>query len=190
MNIREFVFNLQKVYEEMGQTFSGYQKSTGLGCLNGCGRCCLNPEIEASVLEMLPFALKIHDEGKTEEWFQKLEISTQEHCLLLVSTGETGQGYCSSYQERPSICRMFGVAGTRDKHQKIALSICKYIKESQPELSRQMNAEQDPTTPLIPLWTSKLATLDPELIQKKLPINLAIKGALEKVSLYAQYQNL
>ena len=109
MNIREFVFNLQKVYEEMSETFSDYQKSTGLSCLNSCGRCCLNPDVEASVLEMLPLALKIHDEGKTEEWFQKLENSTQEHCLLLVSTGETGQGYCSSYQERPSICRMFGV---------------------------------------------------------------------------------
>lgn len=190
MNIREFVFNLQKVYEEMAQTFSDYQKSTGLNCLASCGRCCQNPDIEASVLEMLPLALKIYDEGKIEEWFHKLETSEQEFCLLQVPHGAPGQGYCTSYQERPSICRMFGVAGTLDKHREITLSICRPIKEAQPELVLQRISEKNPDTPLISLWSSKLATLDPELIQKKLPINLAIKGALEKISFYAQYQDL
>lgn len=130
MNIREFTFKVKKVYDEMSETFSIYQASTGLHCLSNCGRCCQNPDVEASVLEMLPFALKIYDEGKLDEWLTKLETTDQKHCLLFVPTGGEGEGRCGSYNERPSVCRMFGVAGTFNKHHQVTLSICKYIKEN------------------------------------------------------------
>lgn len=185
MNIREFALNLQKVYEDMSETFGAYQKSTGLNCLASCGRCCTNPEIEASVLEMIPFALKAHDDGTLDQWLDRLETSQQSHCLFLIPNGETGQGYCSSYNERPSVCRMFGVAGTYDKHRNIKLSICKHIKEA-----HSTDVQIDESIPLIPLWSAKLAALDPNLITKKIPINLAMKEALQKVALYAQYQSL
>jgi Fe-S-cluster containining protein len=183
MSIRDFSLNLQKVYDEMAQTFSAYQASTGLKCLTGCGRCCKNPEIEASVLEMIPFALKIYDEGKLDIWLDKLFESGQAHCLIFQANGEEGLGQCGSYQERPAVCRMFGVAGTFDKHHQVTLSICKYIKEAQPELA--LASEH---TPLIPNWSSRLSSLDPALTQNKMPINQAIKAALEKIAFYAQYQ--
>jgi uncharacterized protein len=184
MNIREFSFNLQKVYNEMAETFSAYQKSTGLACLSGCGKCCMNPDIEASVLEMVPLALKIYDENNVDEWMERLERPERDYCLLFISYGE-GKGICSSYQERPSVCRMFGVAGTYDKYKRPALSVCKYIKEAYPVLAQPAS-----DTPLIPLWFSKMSSLDPELTKKKIPINDAIKEALQKVALYAQYQSL
>jgi Fe-S-cluster containining protein len=183
MNIREFSLNLQKVYNEMSKAFIEYQLSTGLHCLSGCGRCCLNPEIEASVLEMFPLALRIYEEGKAEEWLDKLENNTQESCLLFQSFGE-GQGFCGSYNERPAICRMFGVGAT-DKHQKVRHSICKYIKETADNLP-----EANEKTPLISEWNTKLGNLNPELIRERKPINLAIKEAILKVALYAQYQDL
>lgn len=183
MNIREFAFNLQKVYAEMSATFSAYQSSTGLHCLANCGRCCMNPDVEASVLEMIPFALKIYDLGQLDEWLEKLETNTQEYCLLFVPGESIGEGKCGSYLERPSVCRMFGVAGTFDKYQNITHSICKYIKELNSTIPTGT-----PETPLIPQWSAKLSGLDPELTQKKLPMNLAIKGALEKIAFYTQYQ--
>jgi Fe-S-cluster containining protein len=183
MNIREFSLNLQKVYAEMSETFGQYQSSTGLNCLSGCGRCCMNPDIEASPLEMIPLALKIYDEGKLDEWLQKLESPGRDFCLLLKESENEGQGQCISYNERPSICRMFGVGGVFDKHHKTTLSICKYIKEASKNFPETTDG-----APLIPLWSSKLASLDPELTQKKYPINKAIKLALEKVAFYAQYQ--
>ena len=73
MNIREFSRELQNIYDEMGKHFSEYQKSTGLHCLEGCGKCCTNPEVEASVLEMIPFALRMYDENRLDEWLEKLE---------------------------------------------------------------------------------------------------------------------
>jgi Fe-S-cluster containining protein len=177
MNIREFAFNLQKLYEEMSDTFSAYQSGTGLNCIAGCGRCCLNPEIEASILEMIPFALKIYDQGQLDEWLLKLEERENPLCILLVNDR------CSSYQERPSVCRMFGAAGTFNKHNEVTHSICKYIKELNANIP-----EANASTPLIPQWSSKLSVLDPDLIGNKLPINLAMKGALEKIAFYTQYQ--
>lgn len=184
MNIREFSFNLQKVYNDMAETFSAYQKSTGLNCLSGCGKCCMNSDVEASVLEMIPFALKIHDENKLDEWLAKIENPGQDYCLLFISHGGS-KGSCGHYNERPSVCRMFAVAGTYDKHRNITLSVCKTIKEHNPELARP-----DSDTPMIPDWFTKLSSLEPDLTKKKLPINEAIKEALQKVALYAQYQGL
>lgn len=184
MNIREFSLNLQEVYSEMSKTFQEYQLSTGLHCLSGCGRCCLNPEIEASVYEMIPLALRIYDDGKTDEWLEKLASTTQESCLLFLSLGD-GQGFCGSYNERPSICRMFGVAGSFDKNKKPRHSICKHIKEASEHLP-----EASDTTPLISEWSTKLGNLDPELTKNKKPINLAIKEAIERVAFYAQYQDI
>jgi Fe-S-cluster containining protein len=183
MNIRKFALNLEKVYGEMAQTFSAYQSGTGLACPPGCGRCCTNPEIEASVLEMIPVALKIHDQGKLEEWLQKLEEKNDPICMIFEATGIPGNGRCSFYQERPSVCRMFGVAGTYDKHHQVTHTICKFIKEL--NLNIPQATEQ---TPLIPLWSTKLTAIDPDLIKNKLPINLALRGALEKIAFYSQYQ--
>lgn len=185
MNIRDFAFNLQKVYEEMSATFSAYQSGTGLNCLSGCGRCCMNPEIEASVLEMIPFALKVYDQGQLDDWLLKIESNPRPYCILFQDGEIPGKGACQSYNERPSVCRMFGVAGTLNKHREITHSICKYIKEAYPE-----GAIPSEKTPLIPVWSARLASLDPELVTKKFPINVAIKKALEKIALYAQYQGI
>lgn len=190
MNIREFSQDLLKLYTEMAEEFSTYQRSTGLNCLEGCGRCCLNPEIEASVLEMLPFALKIHDENKLEFWLSKLENADLSTCILYEShSPDKSLGRCSSYHERPSVCRMFGVSGYFNKHHELNLSVCKYIKNEQPELFEEIkNQANEKNTPMIIHWSYKMTQLHPETIMEKMPVSQAIKKALEKVSLYAQYQ--
>lgn len=190
MNIRKTVNNLQKIYEEMAQTFSGFQNGTGLSCLPGCGRCCLNPDVEASVLEMLPLALKIYDEGKLEEWLLKMQNPATEYCVLY-DGDENGKGKCGHYKERASICRMFGVAGFANKKGDPTLSVCKHIRENDPEKARKAESDVDPkTVPMMAKWTSHVAHLGDPAIQRKIPINHAIQQALEKIALYAQYQVL
>jgi len=190
MNIREFSQDLLKLYQEMADEFSTFQKSTGLNCLEGCGRCCLNPEVEASVLEMIPLALKIHDENKLEYWLAKLESVDLSTCILYQAhSPDKTKGNCGSYHERPSVCRMFGVSGYFNKYQELNLSVCKYIKDERPELLQKVIAQShEKNTPMLIQWSYRLAQLSPELIQDKLPVSLAIKKALEKVALYAQYQ--
>lgn len=189
MNIREFVFNLQKIYDEMGETFSSYQGSVGLSCPPGCGQCCLNPDVEASMLEMLPMALKIYDDGKLEDWLDRLESNQISHCLIFNYQGGR-KGQCTSYHERPSLCRMFGVSGYTDKKGEMAVSICKLIKQDFPENSQQIQQERNPKTPKLRDWSFHLSTIHPELIQKRIPINDALKGALEKIALYAKYYEI
>ena len=189
MNIREFSHNLQKLYQEMSETFGSFQSSTGLHCLTKCGRCCLNPDIEASDLEMIPMALKIYDEGKTEEWLNKLEGASEISCLAYhAESPDKALGKCGIYEGRPAVCRMFGVSGYYNKNHEVTLSICKYIKEANTDLSVKISSSIK-EAPMLTHWSARMATLHPELIQNKKPINLALKNALEKVALYMQYQS-
>jgi Fe-S-cluster containining protein len=186
MNIKDFSYNLLKLYQEMSDTFSTYQTSTGLNCLPSCGKCCLNPEIEATLYEMIPMALSIYQEGKLEEWIEIIKSSEQSHCLIYVPGKDEGQGKCGRYQERPGICRMFGVSGYYNKNHEVTLSICKYIKEAHDlkEIPDKLNSEK---TPMMVEWTLKLGGLDPRLIQERLPINEALLRALLKVAMIMEY---
>ena len=182
MNIREFSDYLLKLYQEMSLTFSSYQNATGLHCPPECGKCCLKPNIEATVFEMIPMALKIVDEGQVEEWLQKLENDTTEICLNYVPLDAEGKGRCAHYQERPSVCRMFGVAGYYNKRREINLSICKHLKTLYP------NPVDSAGAPVMAQWSAQMGALDPRLIQEFRPINEALKLALQKVIFYAEYQ--
>ena len=189
MNIREFSQDLQKIYDQMWEAFSQYQAASGLNCLVGCGKCCNNPEVEASVLEMFPLAVRILDENKLEEWLDKLEGPTQDHCLMYEPHSPDGsKGQCGVYKERPSLCRMFGVAGFYNKHHEVTLSVCKLIREKYPDLTKIRESEVSDKTPMLITWSYRLAQIDPGLIQDRMPINLALKKALERIALYAQYQ--
>ena len=189
MNIREFSQDLQKIYDQMWDAFSQYQAASGLNCLVGCGKCCNNPEVEASVLEMFPLALRILDENKLEEWLDKLDNSSQDHCLMYEPHSPDGsKGQCGVYKERPSLCRMFGVAGFYNKHQEVTLSVCKLIREKYPDLTKIRESEVSDKTPMLITWSYRLAQIDPGLIQDRMPINQALKKALERIALYAQYQ--
>jgi Fe-S-cluster containining protein len=187
MNIREFSHNLEKLYAEMAAVFSSYQGATGLACLAGCGRCCMNPEIEASLYEMIPMALAIYDEGKLDEWVERLEAGGRDNCEAYVSGARDGEGTCGRYNERPSVCRMFGVAGRYDKQGSVTLSICRYIREHHGVAEGPVNLPLA-ETPMMVDWSYRLAALEPKLIQEKLPINKALLKALQKVALYATYQ--
>jgi Fe-S-cluster containining protein len=189
MNIREFSSHVKKIYEEMSSTFSEYQTSTGWNCLPSCGRCCLNPEVEASLYEMLPMALSIFEEGSLEEWIEKLSSTSQESCLVYVPGKNPNQGQCGRYKDRPSLCRMFAVSGFKNKNQDITLSICSSIKEEY-QIQQDQIQKVSPQAPLMIEWSYKLASLDQRLIQDKMPINQALLEALEKVALYATYQEL
>jgi uncharacterized protein len=189
MDIKEFSLNLQKVYDQMSEAFTSYQRSTGLHCLPGCGRCCLNPDIEASPLEMLPFAWKVCQEGKVDEWIQRLENSQTASCLLYEPGALPGNGRCGQYEVRPSVCRMFGVAGYLSKNREVKLSICKFIKEEAPAQAEAIS--QSPlaqTAPVIAHWMAQLSQLHPFISQERLPINQAALRAIMQVATLVELQ--
>ena len=188
MNIKEFSYNLQKLYQEMSDSFSSYQSSTGWSCLPSCGKCCLNPEVDASILEMIPMAYSIYLEGKVDEWLEKLQTTKQQHCIIYEQGEKEGEGKCGRYKDRPSLCRMFGVSGHYNKQHEISLSVCKLIKEKYNLFDKELKGRLQ-ETPMMADWSMKLASIDPQLIQDKMPINKALLGALEKVAFTLQYQD-
>jgi len=180
MNIKEFSFQLQSLYDEMAKTFGDFQRKSELPCLPECTKCCLNPEVEATPLEMIPMALAIFESPDFEIIYEKLSLSENLPCLMM--DGKK----CTRYEQRPSVCRMFGVAGYFDKNHQKSLSVCKIIKEAHPEKYSKTLLLKDPSTPMMADWFSRLKSLHPQIDQNRQSLNSALKIALEKIALWYQ----
>jgi len=191
--LRELSRRVEAVYGEIATTFSAYQQQRGLNCRSGCGECCLQPTIEATVLEMLPLALHLFDQGKAEQTLTQLEELTEpQGCFFYQKLSFDGkQGQCSVYQQRPSICRLFGASGYRDKQGKTSLSVCKVIKSDHPMPYQDtlIALESDPP-PMMIMAKEQVNELDYELGKQHLPINVALQQALEKVLFKAWYSGM
>ncbi|MGP9799963.1 YkgJ family cysteine cluster protein [Rheinheimera sp. NSM] len=191
--LRELSRRVEAVYGEIATTFSAYQQQRGLNCRSGCGECCLQPTIEATVLEMLPLALHLFDQGKAEQTLTQLEELTEpQGCFFYQKLSFDGkQGQCSVYQQRPGICRLFGAAGYRDKQGQTSLSVCKVIKTDR-ALAYQdtLIALQSDPPPMMIMAKEQINELDYELGKQHLPINEALQQALEKVLFKAWYSGM
>tara|TARA_R110002126_G_scaffold75469_23_gene188401 strand:- start:522 stop:1127 length:606 start_codon:yes stop_codon:yes gene_type:complete len=188
--LRELSRRVEAVYGEIAETFSTYQQSQGLQCRSGCGECCLAPTIEATVLEMLPLALHLFDQGKAEQTLDQLEqLTAPQGCFFYQKLSFDGkQGQCSVYQQRPAICRMFGAAGYRDKTGQTALSTCKTIKtDNTVKYQQSLIMLQSSPPPLMMLSKEQVNELDYQLGKNHYSINNALQLALQQVLFKASY---
>jgi len=196
--LRELSSQVMDVYQSLSQEFSAYQSSQSLNCVEKCGACCSNPDIEVSPLEMLPLALHLFDTGRAEQAFDELDSYSGFACKQYQRLSLDGkEGYCGIYEYRPGICRMFGAAGYKTKSGEATLSVCKPIKQAVPEkyaaalIAIQpawgQSNNSDPMSisnskpPMIAEGRQKLAQLNYELGDKLIPINDALRYILEKI---------
>lgn len=186
MGLRPLSEDILSLYEEMAKAAKDYQTSSGLSCLEGCGRCCLNPQVDATVYEMLPMAFDLIDQNLVDDEYL-LALDQSPSCLQYRSIdAERGLGFCQSYKTRPSLCRLFGASATHDKNKNYRLVVCKSIKDKRAELYSNANPQM---APLMEDWVQKLYALHPQLGGKRWPINVALKMAIEKAWLFLQYDN-
>src|SRR5436190_23748348 len=94
MSIEEKAAEIEKVFDELDRAIAEFQSASTLHCKAGCGKCCFKPDIEATALEFIPFALHLHLSGKSDEWYEKLKATDSDVCLILNPT-QTGAGLCS-----------------------------------------------------------------------------------------------
>ncbi|CAM3794058.1 YkgJ family cysteine cluster protein [Rheinheimera salexigens] len=184
LRLRELSRNVEAVLGEVAEKFSTYQQQQGLNCRAGCGECCLQPTIESSALEMLPLALHLFDQGSAEHTLQQFEQEPlKQSCMFYQKLSFDGRkGQCTVYQQRPSICRMFGASGYRDKMGQTSLSVCKVIKADHPEhYSQSLIMLTSTPPPLMMVASEALKELDYSFGNNLQPINLALKQALETV---------
>ena len=186
------VRQVEELYERLDNEITAFKSETNLHCLTGCGKCCSKPDIDASPLEFLPWAFHLFMNGKAEETLMELDNSNNSTCHIYRPDAlfEEYNGSCSNYRYRGLICRLFGYAASRDKYGKLRLATCKIIKEGQQENFN--NTEEAISKGLyVPIFTDyymQLSQIDYRLATTMLPVNEALKIAIEEVLHYYAYR--
>lgn len=194
MSLLKKVNEIELLFEELDSEINSFQTTTTLHCLSGCGRCCTHNQVDASPLEFLPWAYHLHLNGEAQNMLDVLLEKTSVICHIYNAIGvlEKGQGSCGNYPYRGLICRLFGYGANTDKYGKLRLATCNIIKEDQALAFH--NAEQLISEGLsIPIFTHyymRLSQIDYQLGKAIVPINIALKMALEEVLQYYSYRNL
>jgi uncharacterized protein len=185
----EIVNRLMSIYKEIDDQISVFQGETNLQCPSGCGKCCSNPEVEVTALEMLPLAWELLRRGEASLWLERVEMGGSDVCVFYQSDRIVPEnGRCSVYAWRPSLCRLFGFAAIRNKQGEPELAACVRHKEVTPETVKvaQDAIAQGLSIPIFSDFSMQLANIDPDFGRSPLPINQALRVALEKVGLQWQ----
>ncbi|MFM8832227.1 MAG: YkgJ family cysteine cluster protein [Cytophagales bacterium] len=180
---------VEAVFNKLDQEIASFQTWSGLHCKWGCGKCCLKPDIEATILEFLPFAFHLHQSGLADQWLSKIIAADSSICLILNPT-QAGAGLCSEYPHRGMICRLFGYSARTNKYDKKELVTCQIIKTEQAENFQNADSKigEGADIPVMSQYYLQLHSIDFELTQKFYPINTAIRHAIETVLSYYAYR--
>lgn len=191
MNLLEKSLAVKEVFEELDGDVISYLGQSNLTCFAGCGRCCMNPKVAATVLEFIPLAFDIYQSGKAEEVMDRLEETSEvENCMVFLKTDiDSESGVCKTYKYRGLICRLFGVSARKNKYGKKEMITCKKLKEGKSEIyeATTIGINESMPIPMANDYYSKLSAIDFKLSDNTFPINEAIKKALEAVMMYNYY---
>lgn len=189
MTMEERVLEVESVFRGLDQEIGSFQSWSGLHCKFGCGKCCFKPDIEATILEFLPFAYYLYKHDLALEWLEKLKETDSSICLILNPT-QAGAGLCTEYPYRGLICRLFGYSGRTNKYAERELVTCQIIKTEQSE-AYQKTVEKIASGNALPMMNQfymQLHAIDIDLTRDFYPINIAIRKAIETVLHYYAYR--
>lgn len=190
MELPEKIVAIEQLFEKLDHEISAFQSWSGLQCAWGCGKCCFKADIEATILEFLPFAHYLHQQNLAFDWLEKLKTNTNSICLILSPT-QSGAGLCSEYKHRGLICRLFGYSARTNKYGKPELVTCQIIKteQSQQFAATTTKIEEGEPVPVMSNYYMQLHAIDFELAREFFPINEAIKKAIEVILHYYAYRS-
>lgn len=184
----EIVSRVMDLYADIDKSVAEFQLKCGLRCPAGCGACCPTAEVETTVLEMMPVAHEILCRGEADAWLQRLRPQMDSgKCLLYTSEPEqAAAGHCSFYRWRPSLCRLFGFAAVRTRSGAKTLSVCKYIRQNDPQSAAAAEVLAD-QAPAFFRYNSQVYSIDPVLGNALMPINTALRHAIERIGLHNSF---
>ena len=191
MSIERRVQLVENLFYQLEQESAQFQEASGMSCVSGCGKCCAYPDIEASPIEFLPWAFHLFLNGEAEKTLKTLNETNSPTCLIYKPSSIIDSGRCSDYKYRGLICRLFGFAANTDKYGKLRLATCKIIKEGQAD---KYNSTAEAITkglnvPTFTAYYMQLNQIDFRLGNIMLPVNKALKMALEEVLQYYAYRS-
>ncbi|MBL7841566.1 MAG: YkgJ family cysteine cluster protein [Cyclobacteriaceae bacterium] len=190
MDLRDKVRATEEVFEKLDAEIASFQSWSGLHCKFGCGKCCFKADIEATILEFLPFAHHLYENNLAFEWLDKIKSGNSSICYILNPT-QAGAGLCTEYRHRGLICRLFGYSARTNKYAEKELVTCQIIKSEQ-TANYQVAAEKVSAgtgeIPMMNQYYMQLHGIDMDLTRDFYPINEAVKRAIETVLAWYAYR--
>ncbi|UXP30609.1 YkgJ family cysteine cluster protein [Reichenbachiella agarivorans] len=192
MSIVRKVKSIERLFGRLEQEIIQFNSSANLHCKPGCGKCCAKADIDASPLEFLPWSFHLFLNGQAEQVLDQLTNDAPALCYIYqpLTLLDSHSGSCSDYAHRGLICRLFGYGASRDKFGQLRLATCKIIKESQAENYQKVSEAiaQGQYVPIFSDYYQQLAQIDIRLGNTMVPINQALKMALEEVLQHYAYR--
>jgi len=178
------------VHAAVDRRTRAFADATGIGCPPGCGQCCLSPNVETTVAELLPLAEHVVQTGRADEILDRIDTAAaaeDTRCVLFDADSDNPtRGRCSMYAHRPSLCRLFGFAGRRDADDRPEFSPCWIHGHTQPEQVAAARAEVHAGNIALPLFTEATMRVNaaaPNLDGRPQPINAALRRAIQSTGL-------
>jgi Fe-S-cluster containining protein len=190
MNLEEKASAVAMVLNELDAEIQRFQDWSHLHCKFGCGKCCFKPDIEATPLEFLPFAVYLCNTNQADDWLNRLETLDNTQICIILNPTQSGAGLCSEYPYRGLICRLFGYSARTNKYDVKELVTCSIIKSEQQtnyEIA-ESKIKSGGEVPLMADYYLKLHYIDPNMANEFMPINRAIQKALQLALQYFAYQ--
>ncbi len=189
---------LLKQYRRIDNDTYRLRRAAGIFCPKGCGQCCDTPRVTASVFELLPLSRAIWRTGDAYALLDSLHnIDPECTCIFYCPACTTHtHGRCSVYDVRPLACRLFGFSFRLNKYGTPELITCRTLKTAAKANMLRLNTRIADGW-FKHLWRRLIIThiqarithIDPGPDSRLLPINSAIRIALEKTGLALQFDH-
>ena len=180
----ELVSKVTDLFTRIDKTVAEFQLKSGLRCSKMCGACCPTGDVQTTILEMLPAAKEILYRGAGAFWLDRISAQDPPSLCVFYQTrpAPEASGNCEFYNWRPAVCRLFGYAAVRTREGKSVLAVCKHLKHTAPDdVAAAMALESE--APCFTWYGTQICGIDPVLGTKILPINMALRYAIERMGL-------
>lgn len=187
---RKLVRKIEGLFALADRQAGQFRTKSALRCIEGCGRCCENPRIETTVTELLPLALELWRTKTADHWLAQAASSNDAgRCVFFQPDPVgTGKGRCGVYPFRPLVCRLYGFSANADKFNRLRLITCSIIKAAQPKEMAQAQKliNQGTRVPKMTDFAMRVSQLDPIWGGRRIPINEAVRSAVECIGFALQ----
>src|SRR5665647_1719209 len=188
MRHTRIIEEIEKVFEELDAHLLSTAAVSGLKCPDFCGMCCRKADIEASPLEFMPLAAWLYKKGKVDDFLAKMDHPEHQWCACFDPDASVkGAWGCQYYEHRGLICRLFGFGFRLNRENLPVLVTCKIMKSTQAAAvskAGEMAVSHPEEMPVFSNYFMRLLAIDPDLAVPQMPINDAIRVAIEKLYFY------
>ncbi len=178
------VSEVTAIFDQIDKKVAEFQLKSGLRCPKMCGVCCPTTDVQTTIIEMLPAAHGILCRGAGAFWLERITAQKpSDICVFYqIRPAPEASGHCEFYACRPVVCRLFGYGAVRTREEKLVLAVCKHLKHADPDrVAAAVALEAE--APCFAWYGTQICGLDPVLGTKIMPINAALRRAIEWVGL-------